>query len=84
LGHRWQNKNQEVAELSIKKSILAGLLLLVPALLQAQLPAALEQGFARALAAYESGDMAGAEKMYRGLIKDYPKLPELYNNLEPV
>ena len=70
-----------MAELSIKKSLLAGLLLLVPALLPAQLPADLEQGFARAVAAYESGDMPAAEKIYRGLIKDYPKLPELYNNL---
>lgn len=71
----------KVTEFPIKKTILAGLVLLLPSLLFAQLPAALEQRFARALAAYERGDMAGSEKLYRGLIKDYPKLPELYNNL---
>lgn len=70
-----------MAELSIKNSILAGLLLLIPSLLQAQLPVELEQGFARAASAYEAGDMPGAEKIYRQLLKDYPKLPELYNNL---
>lgn len=70
----------KVAESSIKKAILAGLLLL-PTLLFAQLPTALEQRFAEAAAAYDRGDMAGSEKLYRGLIRDYPKLPELYNNL---
>jgi len=54
---------------------------MVPLLVQAQLPAALEQRFAKAVAAYDAGDMPGSEKLYRELIKDYPKLPELYNNL---
>lgn len=71
----------KVAEFSIKKSILVGLLMVLPLWAQAQLPAALEQGFASARAAYERGDAARSERLYRALLKDYPKLPELYNNL---
>ena len=72
---------KKVAEFSIKKSILTGLLLILPLWVQAQLPSALEKRFASAQAAYEDGDVARSEGLYRALLKDYPKLPELYNNL---